>query len=565
MSIISTENVDHGKTSLLDKIRGTSVVKGEAGAITQTIGATKVPTELIKKIAGNLLEKMNIKLTIPGLLFVDTPGHEAFTTLRKRGGAIADLAILVIDVMEGFQPQTEESLNYLKQFKTPFMVAITKLDRIAGWMPQKDKPFTVTYNCQSERVQDALEEKIYKIIGQLGVRGFEAERIDRISDFSKQIAVVPICAHTGEGLPELLMTLSGISQKFLKRGLILTNGEGKGTVLEVKNFRGLGTTIDVILYDGDIKRGDCIIIGGNKIIKTKVKALLEPEILKELKNSNFVNVDTVSAAAGIKIAASDLEDVIPGSPLRAVANESDIDQAIEELRAEVEEVEIETQNEGTLLKTDTLGGLEALIKTLKDKNVPIRKAVVGNITKSDIMEMRVLKDPVIFGFNIKIDSNILKMAQDNNISVFHSDVIYRLVEDYEKWKKDERARKEARILESITRPGRVRVLPGYVFRASKPAIFGVEVLKGTLKSAYRLKKGNDIVGEIKELQLRGDNISKVKMGDKVAVSMQGVTIGKEIIEGDVLNVFLSHEDVEKLKKIESKLTPDERELLDEYQ
>ncbi|MFH1364648.1 MAG: GTP-binding protein, partial [Candidatus Aenigmatarchaeota archaeon] len=242
-------HVDHGKTSLLDYIRGTSVAKTEPGQITQSIGATRIPADVVKKICGNLLEKMKIDLTIPGLLFIDTPGHESFTTLRKRGGAIADIAVLIIDVNEGFKPQTEESLNYLKQFKTPFVVAATKIDRLVGWNPQKDKPFFVTYQEQTQRTQDELEKKLYELIGQLGARGFESERVDRISDFAKQIVVVPVSGITGEGLPDLLMILSGLAQKYMSKKLELKPGEGKGTVLEVKEFRGLGTTIDIILYD----------------------------------------------------------------------------------------------------------------------------------------------------------------------------------------------------------------------------------------------------------------------------------------------------------------------------
>jgi len=131
-------HVDHGKTTLLDKIRKTAIAAKEAGGITQAIGTTEIPTNVIKTLCGKLLERFKIKLIISGLLFIDTPGHEAFTTLRKRGGSIADLAILVIDINEGIMPQTIESLEILKVSRIPFIIALNKIDRIKGWTSAKE-------------------------------------------------------------------------------------------------------------------------------------------------------------------------------------------------------------------------------------------------------------------------------------------------------------------------------------------------------------------------------------------------------------------------------------------
>lgn len=564
-----TENVDHGKTTLLDYIRGTTVVKGEAGAITQHISASTIPTEVIKKGCSTLLKTMNIDLTIPGLLFVDTPGHAAFTTLRKRGGAIADLAVLIVDVNEGFQPQTEESLNYLRQFKTPFVVALTKIDTITGWNPTPDACFMNTYNDQTDRVREELDKKMYNVIGQLSSRGLPSERYDRVPDYTKQVAVIPVSGKTGEGVPDLLMILAGIAQKYLERGLEVTPGEGKGTVLEVKEFKGLGMTIDVILYDGEIKRGDILVIGGmgaEKIIQTKVKALLEPNPLKEIRlEKEFNNVDSATAAAGIKIAAPGLEDVIAGSPVRAVRDNSQVRSAVNEVEKEIEEVEIETGTEGALVKADTLGSLEALTKTFRELNIPIRKAHVGTITKADINELRAYDDPLIFAFNVKISPEIMKLAKDNRIELFHSDIIYRLIDMHDEWVKDRKKREEDKILDGLTRPGRVQVLKGFVFRQRKPAVFGVEVDKGIIKPGYKLinKANGEELGEIRELQSQGDNVKEAKTGERVALSMNDVTIGKNVNEGDTLETLIRDSDWEGLKKVSKKLTPEERELMEE--
>ncbi|MFH1364258.1 MAG: translation initiation factor IF-2, partial [Candidatus Aenigmatarchaeota archaeon] len=319
------------------------------------------------------------------------------------------------------------------------------------------------------------------------------------------------------------------------------------------------------LYDGEIRKGDTIVIGGKNVVKTKVKALLEPEPMKELKTSNFIQIDSVTAAAGIKISASEIENVIPGSPLRAVRSEKDVEKAVKEVISEVDEVEIDTDKQGVILKAETLGGLEALIKSLQDRNIPIRKASVGNLTQKEIMESRVMEDPIIIVFGLVVPSDIMTMAKDNKVTVFNSKIIYSLLDDYEKWKQDGKQRREERILESITHPGRVRILPGYVFRASKPAVFGVEVLKGRIKTKYRLKKGGKIIGEIKEIQMDGDNVEEGVMGNKIALSIPGATVGKDVNENDVLDVFLTDNDMSKLREFEMKLKRDEKELLDEME
>ncbi|MBI4176106.1 MAG: translation initiation factor IF-2 [Candidatus Aenigmarchaeota archaeon] len=562
--LVAVGHVDHGKTTLLDKIRGTAMVKTEPGLITQYISASFVPIKVIRDVCGEMIIKMKIELTIPGLLLIDTPGHEAFTTLRKRGGAIADLAILVIDMHEGFKPQTAESLDYLKQFRTPFVVAMTKIDRLMGWQPQNDACFLDSFAGQPQRVQEELDEKLYRLVGQLSEKGFEAERFDRITDFGKQIAIIPVSGKTGEGIPELLVMLAGLAQRFLRKSLEITPGEGKGAVLEVKEFKGLGTTIDVVLYDGEIARGDFIIIGGKEPVVARVKALMEPEPLKELRiEKNFCQVEQLTAAAAMKVSAPGLEGVIAGSPFRAVRNEKDVEKARQEVQEEIEEVEIETDKDGVVVKADTLGSLEAMIKILMGKSIPIKKAHVGDLTKSDVMELRAFKDQVVFAFGVKIQPDIEQLAKENKVWVFHSDVIYRILEDYQKWLDDAKKREEQELLDSVTRPGRVRILPGYVFRQMKPAVFGVEVVKGTIKPGYRLHRKGKVVGEIKEIQSQGNNQNQAKSGDRVALSVQDMVVGKDANEGEELDVYLTGEALRLLEKIRHKLRPDEVELLGE--
>jgi translation initiation factor 5B len=558
--------VDSGKTTLLDKIRGSAVAPGEAGGITQHIGASEVPIDKVMGVCGSLATKMAGDIKIPGLLFIDTPGHEAFTTLRRRGGSIADLAILIVDINEGIQRQTEESLTFLKEFKTPFVVAATKIDRILGWRVAENVCFLPSYASQESRVQDELEEKLYRLVGQLAERGIKSERYDRVEDFSKQVCIVPVSSVTGEGIPDLLMLLAGLAQKYLEKRLEVSSSMGKGTILEVREYRGLGTTIDVILYDGTISRGDIMVAGGNCLLVTRVKALLKPEPLREMRAERvFQPVESVSAAAGVKISAPDLAGVVAGSPVRFVASESEKSEAIKDIEQEVEEVEIETDSDGTILKADTLGSLEGLIKVLRDLGIPIRKAKVGSVVRSDVMESAGMKKPVIFAFNVEVLPDAAESAKKAGVEVFKSNIIYRLVEDYQKWDSDQKKSAESKLIESVTHPGRMKVLRGYVFRQSKPAIFGVEVMEGIVKTGYRLKKGDTVVGEVKELQAEGENVSEAKAGERVAVSMDGVTIGRQVSEGDTLENVLNERDIEMLNTIKHKLPEGERRLLEEME
>lgn len=562
-------HVDHGKTSLADKIRGTNVVSGESGLITQHVGCSYVPSDTIKNICKDLLEKFKINITIPGLLFIDTPGHEAFTTLRKRGGSVADLAILVIDINEGIKPQTIESMEYLKQFKTPFVVAATKIDLIPRWNPQKNECFSKSFFKQTKNVQEELDNKLYTLIGYLSEKGFESERFDRISDFKKQIVIVPCSGKTGEGIAELLVMLSGLAQQFLKKNLEISE-KARGTVLEIKEVRGFGKTIDVVIYDGKVKQGDYLVVGGKKPIVTKIKALLRPPVLKELRvEKKFENVKEVHAAAGIKISAPDLENVISGSPVVFVSNEPEIEQAKKEVQAEVEEVEFEKDVEGVIAKADTLGSLEALIKMLKEKNIPIKKAEIGNVNKQDIVELDANKDElrrVIIGFNISILPDAEQLAKDRKIKLFMNDIIYRLLEDYEKWCTEKTEREKQEKLEKVIRPCKIRLLPGFVFRKNNPAIVGVEILAGVIKPNTSLKdvqgKG---VGKVLKIEKEGKTVLSAKTGDKIAVSIEGPTVGRQIKEGDILISVITNYTLNELKKIQDKLHNDEKMLLKEWE
>lgn len=561
-------HVDHGKTTLLDKIRGTAIVSGEAGAITQHIGATEVPIDVIVDKLGD--PRLRDRFIVPGLLFIDTPGHHAFTTLRSRGGALADLAIVVLDINEGFKPQTYESLQILKRFKTPFVVVANKIDRIGGWVSQKDLPFAATFKKQSEQVQSRLETKLYEIIGELYNQGFAAERYDRVTNFQNTLGVVPVSAVTGEGIPDVLMVLLGLAQKFLEANLQYSaNGPGVGTVLEVKEEKGLGATLDVILYDGMLKKGDTVVIGSlGEPIQTKVRALLKPRELSEIRyESKFQQVNKITAAAGVKISAPGLEGALAGAPIR-VATEETLEEIVAQVKSEIDAVRIDTGSEGILIKADTLGSLEALVHEFRKDKVLIRKAEVGDISHRDAVEASTVEDSlysVIIGFNVKVHPDVRDFLQESSsVKVFTNDVIYRLIEDYQKYVKEQHEISEKKIFETIIRPGKFKVLPGCVFRQSKPAVVGVRVLGGVVRTnADVMLENGSVVGKIKGLQSEGENIPSAKVGKEVAMAIDGATVGRQIKEGDVLYINVPERHAKVLEhEIYDSLSTDEKETLD---
>ena len=568
-------HVDTGKTLLLDKIRKTSVQAREVGGITQHIGASFFPAETLKQLVGPMLFMVKAEIEISGLLVIDTPGHEAFTNLRRRGGSVADIAILVIDVLRGFEAQTYECIEILKARKTPFLVAANKIDRLPGWKSYPDTPFLKAYQLQDRYVREDLDARLYDIIGVFSRLGFRADRFDRIRDFTKTIAIVPTSAKTGEGITELLMVLVGLTQQYLKKQLQTTEGAAKGTVLEVKEEPGLGLTVNTIIYDGVLHGDDLIVVGGKeKPIATRIRAILVPKPLDEIRDprDKFSSVDSVSAAAGVKIVAPELEGALAGAPLYAVPPGEDVEKYVRLVSEEVERIRIATDVEGVILKADTLGSLEAIAEILKRNNVPVRLADVGDVSKRDVIEASIVKEHeplygVILAFNVKVLPDAEEEAKNKSVQIFMEKIIYHLIDNYLSWLKTQHEAKIEEEFEKLVKPGKIRVLEGYIFRRAKPAIFGVEVLAGRIKPRYTLVRGEDgkDLGEIQQIQEKGAALSEAKQGMQVAISMDKPMVGRHLFEKDVLYVKVPEADAKALlTKFMDKLTAEEQEALNEY-
>lgn len=566
-------HVDHGKTTLLDYIRGSTIADKEAGGITQHIGATEIPNDTIEDICGNFISKLAIKDLIPGLFFIDTPGHAAFTSLRKRGGALADLAVLIVDINDGFKPQTFEALNILKMYKTPFIVVANKIDMIFGWESHENASFKESFNQQAQSVKQELENKVYEIVGTLYKEGFQSERFDRVSDFASQISIIPISAKSGEGIIEVLAMLLGLAQEYLTEQLeIHEDAPAKGTVLEIKEETGLGMTIDAIIYDGVLRTNDelALMASSNEVLTTNIRSILRPLPLEEMRDSKkkFKKVDEVVAAAGIKIAAPNLDDVVSGSPLRVVNEEEDVK---EEILKEIEDITIDTEDEGILVKADTLGSLEAIVKLLKELEIPIRSADIGDVNRRDIINSSIALEEdeahgAIIAFNVGVHPNSLEDLNKSDVRLFEGDVIYQIIEEYEEWIKQKEEAKKKAFYDAIVKPAKFMVLPKLIFRQSKPAIVGIESLSGTLKQGQKLvNKNGEIVGSIASMEDKGETLPDITRGQRVAMAIKDAIVGKHFDEGDELFVDVPEKHYKFIEReFKDKLTEDEFETLYEF-
>ncbi|MCD6209198.1 MAG: translation initiation factor IF-2 [Thermoproteales archaeon] len=571
--VVVLGHVDVGKTTLLDRIRGTAVAAKEPGTMTQHIGASFLPWKALEKMCGPLAKNLRAEIKIPGLLVIDTPGHEAFTNLRRRGGSIADIAILVIDALKGVEKQTIESLEILKDRRTPFIIALNKIDRIPDWESHPGEPFVFSVRKQDEAAVVRLEESIYSVVNELYKFGYMSDRYDRIRDFSKTVAIVPISAKTGEGVPDLLLVLAGLTQRYMLKRLETEERPGRGVVLEVKEEPGLGKVLAVILYDGVIRKGDTIVLGGvEKPIVTRVRALLMPKPLDEMRSpeDRFMQMDEVKAAAGVLIATPKIEGVVAGSPV-LVATEQDLDKIVKSVQEEVESLRIQRKGAGVVIKADTLGSLEALVSYVERQGIPVRFADVGPVVHRDVVEAQITKNEdrflaAILAFNVKVTEEAEVEAKASGIEIFRGNIIYKLVEDLLEWRRRLMEEETKKLFEKVVLPAKIKILPGYVFRRRDPIIVGVEVLEGRIRKGIPLmKEDGRRIGEIMQIQEHNQPISEATKGMAVAISIRSKAIvGRQVKEGEILYSDVPLEDVRMIEERFSELLSDEEKELLRY-
>ena len=578
--VVVLGHVDSGKTSLLDNVRGTAVQAREVGGITQHIGASFLPVQTIKEITGPLYAKLvKTEAAIPGLLVIDTPGHEVFANLRTRGGSAADIAIVVVDVNKGFEAQTIESMDILKKRRVPFVIALNKVDMVAGWRTST-RFISEDVKRQDADVQTLLDEKIYSVVGILSRLGYPSEAFWRVTDFAKEVAIVPVSARTGVGIAELLAVLVGLTQQYMGKKLERhTKDAARGIVLELSEETGLGPSANIILLDGILHQGDSIVVGKRDgAISTRIKALLLPKPLDEMRDprDKFKLVNEVIAAAGLKITSPDLEGVLAGSPVYVYDNNNNQRKSKDELDRLKSLVESEVKNaivsniqtSGVILKCDTIGSLEAIVDLLMKANVPIRIADIGNITRRDIVEAAAVKENdrylgVMLGFNVKVLEDAQKEAQDRGVKIFNEQIIYNLVRSYTDWVTYQREHEELILFNELPPLCKFQFLKGFIFRRNDPAVFGAEIQAGRLRQkVHVINEEGKKIGAVHQIQESGKAIEEATAGMQVAVSVKEPTIGRQINEGDIFYTDLNSRQAKQLlERFNHRLNDSEKKVL----
>lgn len=480
-------HVDTGKTKLLDKIRQTNVQEGEAGGITQQIGATYFPVDALRQKTAVVNKDGKFEFKIPGLLVIDTPGHESFSNLRSRGSSLCNIAILVVDIMHGLEPQTLESMRLLRERKTPFIVALNKIDRLYGWKKIDNNGFQDSLAMQSKGVQNEFRTRLEHTKLLFAEQGFNAELYYENKSMARNVSLVPTSAHTGEGIPDMLKLLTTLTQERMTNSLMYLS-EVECTVLEVKVIEGLGTTIDVVLSNGILREGDRIVLCGlNGPIATNIRALLTPAPLKELRlKSQYVHNKEVKAALGVKIAANDLEHAIAGSRLMVVGPDDDEEDIEEEVMSDLENLlsKVSRDQRGVSVQASTLGSLEALLEFLRVSKIPVANISIGPVYKRDVMMCGTMLEKakeyaVMLCFDVKVDKEAAAYAEEVGVKIFTADIIYHLFDDFTKHMAEltEKRKEESKLLAVF--PCVLR--PVAVFNKKDPIVIGLDVIEGSLR------------------------------------------------------------------------------------
>jgi translation initiation factor 5B len=571
-------HVDTGKTSLLDRIRQTNVQAGEAGGITQQIGATYFPMDTLQDKTKTLSEKFQLAIKVPGLLVIDTPGHESFTNLRSRGSGLCDIAILVVDIMHGLEPQTIESINLLRMRKTPFVVALNKVDRIYDWKPIQNSPFRESMKLQDKQVVMEFDRLVKETITAFAEQGLNAVLYYRNTDFRKYVSLVPTSAVSGEGIADLLMLLVQLTQKMMPERLYFSPTV-QATVLEVKVIEGLGTTVDVILVNGVLREGDIIVLCGlNGPIATTIRALLTPQPLKELRvKGQYVHHKEIKAAMGVKVVAQDLEKAVAGSALLVAQNEDEIPRLKKEVQSDLDTIltSVDSSARGVCVQASTLGSLEALLTFLKASKVPVSGVSIGPIHKKDVIRASVMLEhnkeyAVILAFDVKVEKDAVELADQLGVRIFTADIIYHLFTQFTDYMKTLKEQKRQDTGAQAVWPAILKIKPDCVFNKKDPIVLGVEVVDGVLKLGTPIcvpsREFTDL-GVIASIERNHKAQEQAKKGEEVAIKIeappdQSKVYGRHFDHTCELVSKISRESIDTLKELwGEELTQQDRQLI----
>ena len=482
-------HVDHGKTSLLDYIRKAKVTDGEAGGITQHIGAYQVETS-------------NGKVT-----FLDTPGHEAFSAMRARGAQATDLIILVVAADDGVKPQTVEAIKHAKAANVPLVVAINKMDKDSA---------------DPDRVKQELATE--EVIPE---------------DWGGDVIMIPVSAHTGDGVDDLLDSLAIQSELLELKGR--PDGNATGIVVEARLDKGRGAISTILVQHGELKYGDIVLIGRET---GRVRAMVNDagQTIKIAGPSMPVEIQGMSGvpAAGDEVLVVD--DERKAREAAEFREQKDRESRLaRQQAAKLENMfsqmgEGDVKNVNVLIKGDVQGSIEALSESLaklstEDVKVSVVHGMVGAINESDV-NLAMASSAVVIGFNVRADAQARKLAEQEDVQIRYYSIIYEVIDDVKA------------AMEGLLDPEIREDFIGYVevrevFKAPKiGTIAGCYVTEGLVKRNAFVRVLRDSVvifeGTIDSLRRFKDDVSEVKNGTECGI---GVTNYNDIKVGDQLEIF----------------------------
>ncbi|KAK3100060.1 hypothetical protein FSP39_014100 [Pinctada imbricata] len=557
-------HVDTGKTKILDKLRRTHVQDGEAGGITQQIGATNVPESAIREQTKMCKEFSKAELKLPGLLIIDTPGHESFSNLRSRGSSLCDIAILVVDIMHGLEPQTIESLNLLRQRKTPFLIALNKIDRLYQWKTSPHTDVQNTIKKQSPHTKSEFDERAQEVIVQMAEQGINAALYYENKNPREYVSLVPTSAHSGDGMGNLIALICELTQTMLAKRVSYSE-ELQATVMEVKALPGLGTTIDVILVNGHLRESDQIVVPGTEgPIVTHIRGLLMPQPMKELRvKSQWEHHKEVYAAQGVKIIAKDFEKALAGLPMYVAKRDDEVEYYKEELSTALKDVlsGIKLSERGVFVQASTLGSLEALLEFLRTSKIPYAGINIGPVHKKDIMKASVmiehdLQYAVILAFDVKVEREAQEMADSVGVKIFTADIIYHLFDKFIAYRDEFKKKKQEEFKHIAVFPCKLRVLPQFIFNSRDPIVVGVCVEAGFVKEGTPLcvpsKEGVEL-GRVVSVENNHKPVDKATKGMEVCIKIDPIPgdapkmYGRHFDHTDLLYSKISRESIDAVK------------------
>ncbi|XP_026820087.1 eukaryotic translation initiation factor 5B [Rhopalosiphum maidis] len=557
-------HVDTGKTKILDKLRRTNVQDGEAGGITQQIGATNVPLHAIKEQTKVVNGYATKKFLVPGLLIIDTPGHESFSNLRNRGSSLCDIAILVVDIMHGLEPQTIESINILKTKKTPFIVALNKIDRLYDWQTNPRKDVRDILTSQHSNTQNEFKTRSQNVILQFAEQGLNAALFYENPDPKSYVSLVPTSAITGEGMGNLLDLIVENCQTHLYKRLVF-NTELQATVLEVKAITGLGTTIDTILVNGYLREGDTIVVAGTDgPVVTQIRSLLMPQPLKELRVKNaYIEYKEIKAAQGVKIAAKDLEKAIAGLNIYVANKAEEIERLKEVVAKELKSAlsTIKLQDRGVYVQASTLGSLEALLDFLRSSKIPYSNIRIGPVVKKDVMKASIMLEhsplyATILAFDVKVERDAQELADTLNVKIFQADIIYHLFDKFTAYQDDLKRKNRDQFKSIAVFPCKLKVLPQFVFNSRDPIVMGVMVESGIVKEGTPIcvpsKEFVDL-GIVTSIENNHKAVETARKGQEICIKIEPIPgdapkmFGRHFDEKDLLVSKISRQSIDACK------------------